>query len=1067
MPVSPTPDDSYYWEIANAYKEAELEILGQIKARLDKGQALSDQAWATERLAEIQVMRREATKVLAQVNQSQASKISGAFGNAYKDSELAALKDTAAFLPAKPSAVSSDARKRTVAAIARKQNQKIAGVMPGMLRAMEDDYRSVVKSSVARVAAGGVDRRTATSKALQQAFGMGLKTGPGGKMNLPDYITMSMRTGTANAMIQGHLDTLEANGMDLVMIHPGPRHCQRCDAWANVPLYRASGKPGVHLFDSAVSLKKVKVDVKGTLAQAKEAGWGHPNCRCNVGVYIPGVTQTPIPRPPWDEAGYEAQQKQRLGERQIREWKIKELLAGTPGEKAFARKKIGAWQLALRTLIDTHPELKRQPHRESVNGTFGPTYQGPKAPPPKPSTPPKPKPATPAKVKSLEEQLKDVEAELAALKAKVDKIMKDAEDQPGFTDDQLAEFTKINADHKVAIVKKNQLEESIQASKPVDPEPLVMSPIQEWTQGMLKQFPELPAGPVQKLLDSTKSEKVKHVALEDLYKNNWLTFKQYQDGVLTLKNLKTPDPVVPPQKPINKVPDPLKPEQKYVDNLAELLESGAMTEKALLDKANDPSTSALGKLNAETAIAQWKAKHIDVDDGKPTTWEELDEEYGLPGDYLKDYGFDPEQVAYWMENAPEGIKKNIAKAQDEYDVDMLYNALEGSFKVTKQQIEDWKKPKPPKEPSGKPSEAPPVTSEYLAPPRYTWDGKSKPESPPEPALPKNNKTLKLDVWLDKVKAKYEAFAKATNNPKKKLEESNNWNYVQQALAGDTTAIKYLHQNKYLDDGLMQEALDAIADTSKLDPAVERAYKSAMAQYGQDLAQYKLDLAKYRADNGIVSEAKGHLGALRHDSDRAGINWANQHINSPTRTSPQGTALNSYTGSSYSSWNAALRGVRSDELPSGTYKNKTKTLDDAMTPMPEDVIVHRGTTWHEFLSLGDLMPPPPPHSLIGKTYQNDGYASTSVGTIAAFKHKPVQLEILVPKGHKAVNAMKVSQFGDTEREVLMSRGTRYFVHDVYEHRNGHGGEWRVVVEIVGEGEDSTLWTPIPDGGMRRR
>src|SRR5688500_10412058 len=131
MPVSPTPDESYYWEIAQAYQQAELEILGQIRDRLDKGQSLSDQAWQTARLAEIQVMRREATKVLAGVNQSLASKISGSFGNAYKDGELAALKDTAAFLPERPSAVSSSARKGAVAAIARETTGKVAQTMPG------------------------------------------------------------------------------------------------------------------------------------------------------------------------------------------------------------------------------------------------------------------------------------------------------------------------------------------------------------------------------------------------------------------------------------------------------------------------------------------------------------------------------------------------------------------------------------------------------------------------------------------------------------------------------------------------------------------------------------------------------------------------------------------------------------------------------------------------------------------------------------------------------------------------------------------------------------------------
>lgn len=372
MPVSPTPPDEYFLEVARAYQGAELDVLALIRRRLLLGAELDDLDWATARLAEVQALRRQAVAVLARVNAAQARAISASLAAAYDAGSVAALKDAAEYLPARPSAVSSATRKAAVRAVAGAITGSLAERLPRMLRQMEDDYARVVNDTVARVQAGGVDRRTATGQALQQAYAKGLQMGPNGKMNLPDYITMATRTGVANVSIQGHVDTLAENGLDLVYIQPGPRHCEICDEWANKPLWRGQGPTGPVEVEDALTGKPRTVRVYGTLTQAKSAGWGHPNCRCNVGVYLPGATRLPMPRPKWDEDGYQAQQEQRAIERKIREWKTRAVLATTPQESARTRAKVKEWQAAQRAHLASHPALKRQPARESINGTLGP-----------------------------------------------------------------------------------------------------------------------------------------------------------------------------------------------------------------------------------------------------------------------------------------------------------------------------------------------------------------------------------------------------------------------------------------------------------------------------------------------------------------------------------------------------------------------------------------------------------------------------------------------------------------------------------------------------------------------
>ncbi|QWY83793.1 VIP2-like ADP-ribosyltransferase toxin [Microbacterium phage PermaG] len=971
MPVSPTPDESYYWEIAQAYQQAELEILSQIRDRLDKGQALSDQQWLTERLAEVQTMRRDATKTLAGVNSSMASKISGSFGNAYKDGEISALKDTAAYLPAKPSAVSSRTRQNTVAALARGNSQKIAGVLPGMLRQMEDDYQSVVKSAVKQVAAGGMDRRKATSAALQQAFGKGLKTGPGGKMNLPDYVTMAVRTGTANAAIQGHLDTLGENGLDLVMIYPGPRHCDRCDAWANRPLYRTSGKAGVHLFESAVSIKKVKVDVAGSLDQAKAEGWGHPNCRCNVGVFLPGVTPIQNPRPKWDEKGYEAQQNQRGMERKIREWKTREALALDPSERTAAHNKVTGWQSLLRSHLEANPFLKRKSINEQITGQTGPkTVTKPKLTPPK-------APEGPSKA----QQIADIDAQLKALlHEKIGPVEWKTKDAALKADKQKLIDSMTDSEIGKLVTEPTPPPSAKPATNTTNPD----SPFDVWLKGFIQTHPAWEGmGWHQKVLKGEWIEK--HLLLTENYTKNLITWEEYNAGVDALgksaPKVAAADPI-PPKAPSKPAP------------------TGQTFEQWVNSAASSP----------------------------------------------KDFG-----GASVVKNLKLAFEKNDFKyVQDMYDYGYL---SKGQFDSAKKAWGNGHPdPKPSPEPpkvspvSPKPSPVPPDTPSHP----YSWDGKAKPTAPNEPVMPPTAYGKLSQGWLDQAKAKYEAFA-----PGKKLENSNNWNYFDKVVKDkDASALEYLLTNQYIDADMYKAMLNHWASGDKLTPAQAKKYTSEMDAYGKAQAQYKADLAAWKTANGITSSSKGFDGAVRWATDQAGVDWANKNLK--VASGDQRAAIQKYTGSSYAPWNDALRANNSKNVPtSGNYQKATRDADAAMAPTPADIIVHRGTTFHELSGTGVNLPPPAPTSLIGKTYTNPGYMSTSVGKGAAFGGKPVQMEILVPEGYGTSWAMPYSNFAG-ERELLLSRHSTLYIHDVYQD----GSTWRVVAEIVPDGEDVSVWTPSP-------
>jgi hypothetical protein len=122
----------------------------------------------------------------------------------------------------------------------------------------------------------------------------------------------------------------------------------------------------------------------------------------------------------------------------------------------------------------------------------------------------------------------------------------------------------------------------------------------------------------------------------------------------------------------------------------------------------------------------------------------------------------------------------------------------------------------------------------------------------------------------------------------------------------------------------------------------------------------------------------------------------------------------------------------------------------MRPIPRDITVHRGA---DHLGFG-LKSDSEIASLVGKTYEDRGFLSTSVGGSAAFGGT-VKLTIHAPKGTHAAyvghgvnhssTGKPISHFSH-ENELILAAGTKY---KVISAKKGPGayGQWDVVVEVV--------------------
>ena len=132
---------------------------------------------------------------------------------------------------------------------------------------------------------------------------------------------------------------------------------------------------------------------------------------------------------------------------------------------------------------------------------------------------------------------------------------------------------------------------------------------------------------------------------------------------------------------------------------------------------------------------------------------------------------------------------------------------------------------------------------------------------------------------------------------------------------------------------------------------------------------------------------------------------------------QRSALKSYTGSSYVSWNTAMRLGEMDSSGWSGSQNLRNAFDKAAIPLPEGIILHRG------VGVGQQTF----KSVVGAVIQDGSFQSTSYGSKAAFSSQSSQLRLHITAGVKAVLAAHVSSHG--EREILLDRNCRYLVMGV--------------------------------------
>ena len=233
-----------------------------------------------------------------------------------------------------------------------------------VLRKMDDEYRQTIFKSHMYLQNGAKTLNQAIDMATKDFLDKGINSieyKNGTRVNIASYAEMCLRTASHRATLLGEGKKRDEYGMHLVVVSAHGNTCRMCEPWQGQILV-----DDIFSHPSKEYIEEYKTKYK-LLSEAIDKGLLHPNCRHSLITYFPGITT--LPKVPDGEEAvkvYEAEQKQRALEREIRKWKRFE--AGTVDEenKIKAANNIRTLQSKLKKHIKDNAELRINNNRTEV-----------------------------------------------------------------------------------------------------------------------------------------------------------------------------------------------------------------------------------------------------------------------------------------------------------------------------------------------------------------------------------------------------------------------------------------------------------------------------------------------------------------------------------------------------------------------------------------------------------------------------------------------------------------------------------------------------------------------------
>lgn len=251
------------------------------------------------------------------------------------------------------------------ALLAQELHERFDDATRRIVRWAPDTYQAVIARTTPGVLLGTDTTRTSMVRAwrdLRRQGITGYRDTAGRRWNLATYTEMATRTATMRAYRESSLQTYASYGLDLVTPIGGGGLCSECGRWVGRVLSQGQTPTGRVPVQHATEDRTVTVTVAGTVEQATTDGWGHPNCRCVMVGYFPGMQQPT--GPDHDQAAEDAQQDLRALEVRLRRAKRDQAGWITPDDRDRADAKVRELEKRITEHVATTGEPRRREREE-------------------------------------------------------------------------------------------------------------------------------------------------------------------------------------------------------------------------------------------------------------------------------------------------------------------------------------------------------------------------------------------------------------------------------------------------------------------------------------------------------------------------------------------------------------------------------------------------------------------------------------------------------------------------------------------------------------------------------
>lgn len=261
---------------------------------------------------------------------------------------------------------------QAVALVALSLESRLAAVNQRITRYPQDAYQRIVALHSPNTLLGITTSRVQQAQAVQRFLAEGVPSfidKANRRWTIGAYAEMAGRTSVNRAFNDAGVWRMQQSGINLVTVVRGLDSCKRCAQWAGKILSTDGTPAGTIELPHATGDGIVTVQVAGTVEGARNAGWGHPNCRCRLVPYLPGLT-FPQDDTTYDEAAEKERAEQRSLEREIRSAKRREATAMNDTDRRRAAQDVREAQAEMRGFIRETGRL-RQSYREQLGFTDG------------------------------------------------------------------------------------------------------------------------------------------------------------------------------------------------------------------------------------------------------------------------------------------------------------------------------------------------------------------------------------------------------------------------------------------------------------------------------------------------------------------------------------------------------------------------------------------------------------------------------------------------------------------------------------------------------------------------